>query len=246
MAAGGHGAPLVPWVDHALFAVAGRARALQNIGGIANVTRLPPRESSEEALAFDTGPGNALIDAIVSAATNGRHTYDVGGALAARGTIDEALLEQLLEHPFFGIAPPKSTGREQFGRPMVDRLIEVVRPEGDQDWLDLIATLTDLTARSISNAYERWIVPRGIEEIIVTGGGALNPTLMSSIRALLAPIPVEDSAVLGIEAGDKEALAFAVLAWAHLRGIPANVPAATGAIGPRVLGSYTPGALPKT
>jgi anhydro-N-acetylmuramic acid kinase len=242
VAAGGQGAPLVPWVDRVLFAVPERGRALQNIGGIGNVTRVPPKGSAEPVFAFDTGPGNALMDAAVEIATGGRLSYDRGGALAARGTVDEALLADLLRHPYFAAEPPKSTGREEFGRPFVERLVEVLRPEGDRDWLDLVATLTELTARTIADAYRRWVIPLGVDEVVVTGGGARNPTLVARIAALLDPLPVRDGSVLGVDPDAKEAVAFALLAWAHLRGIPANVPEATGAAGPRVLGSFTPGA----
>jgi anhydro-N-acetylmuramic acid kinase len=242
MAAGGHGAPLVPWVDRLLFSTPGRARALQNIGGIGNVTRVPPKGSAEPAFAFDTGPGNALMDAAVELATDRRLSFDRDGLLAARGEVDAELLAELLRHPYFAAEPPKSTGREEFGRPFVARLVEAVQPEGDRDWLDLVATLTELTARTIADAYGRWVVPRGVDEVVITGGGARNPTLVGRIRALLAPLPVVDGAALGIDPDAKEAVAFALLAWAHLRGIPANVPAATGAAGPRVLGSLTPGA----
>jgi anhydro-N-acetylmuramic acid kinase len=242
VAASGQGAPLVPWVDRALFSLPGRARALQNIGGIANVTWVPPRESGEPVLAFDTGPGNALIDAVVELATGGRMTFDRDGRLAEQGTVDDALLGELLAHPFFNLPPPRSTGRESFGRPLVQRLVEAVRPEGDQDWLDLVATLTELTARSIADSYRRWVLPRGVSEVVVTGGGALNPTLMRRVRHLLEPLPVRDGGALGVDPEAKEALAFAVLAWAHVHGIAANEPAATGAAGPRILGSYTPGA----
>jgi anhydro-N-acetylmuramic acid kinase len=245
VAAGGQGAPLVPWVDQTLFALPDRARALQNIGGIGNVTWLPPRNSGRAAVAFDTGPGNALIDAAVTLATGGRLSFDVDGAFAARGQVDGRLLDDLLRHPFFALEPPRSTGRELFGRPFVERLAQAVRPEGDQDWLDIVATLTELTARSISGAYERWLVPRGIDEIVVTGGGARNPTLVGRLQALLEPTPVLTSEALGIGPNEKEALAFAVLAWAHVHGVPGNLPAATGAAGPRVLGSYTPGVAAK-
>jgi anhydro-N-acetylmuramic acid kinase len=241
MAAGGQGAPLVPWVDQTLFALPDRPRALQNLGGIGNVTWVPPRGSGESAFAFDTGPANSLIDAAVELASGGRVTFDRGGRLAAQGEVDHALLEELLAHPYFAELPPKSTGREVFGRPFVQRLAEAVEPEGDRDWLDLIATLTELTARTVADAYTRWIVPRGIAEVVVSGGGALNPTLMARLEALLAPLPVRGGEVLGIDPEYKEALAFAALAWAHLHRIPANVPAATGAAGPRVLGSLTPG-----
>lgn len=242
VAAGGHGAPLVPWVDGLLFADATRARALQNLGGIGNVSYVPPRGSDTGVFAFDTGPGNALIDGAVEIATGGRHRFDLDGRLAARGTVDEALLGELLAHPFFGREPPKSTGREEFGRPFVQRLVQTTLPEGDQDWLDLVATLTELTARTVAEAQRRWLLPLDVSEVVLTGGGARNPILVRRIRELLDPLPVVDGAALGVDVDAKEALAFAVLCWAHLCGIPANVPAATGATGPRVLGSFTPGA----
>lgn len=242
VAAGGQGAPLVPWVDQLLFALPDRARALQNLGGIGNVTRVPPKGSGEPVFAFDTGPANSLIDAAVEIATAGRHRYDRDGRLAARGTVDPALLLDLLRHPYFAAEPPKSTGREEFGRPFVERLVEATRPEGDQDWMDLVATLTEFTARTVADAYRRWVIPMGIAEVMLTGGGARNPTLARRIRELLAPLPVTEGGGLGVDADAKEAVAFALLAWAHLKGIPANVPSATGAAGPRVLGSLTPGA----
>jgi anhydro-N-acetylmuramic acid kinase len=246
VAAGGQGAPLVPWVDQLLFSLPDAARALQNIGGIGNVSWVPPRGSTENVLAFDTGPGNALMDAAVESATGGRLTFDVGGRLSAQGVVDQQLLEELLQHPYFGQEPPKSTGREIFGRPFVKRLSDAIRPEGDQDWMDLVATLTELTARSIAEAYERWVIPKGVREAVITGGGAMNPTLVRRITELVAPLAVRDASVLGVDPEAKEALAFAALAWAHLHGIPANVPSATGAAGPRVLGSYTPGAANST
>jgi anhydro-N-acetylmuramic acid kinase len=242
VAAGGQGAPLVPWTDQILFSLPDRTRALQNLGGIGNVTRVPPRGSTEPVWAFDTGPANALIDAAVEIATGGRHRYDRDGRLAARGRVDAALLEELLGHPYFAAAPPKSTGREEFGRPFVERLVELLEPEGDQDWMDLIATLTELTARTVADAYHRWVLPRGVDEVVLTGGGSRNPVLAGRIRALLDPVPVLDGDALDVDPDAKEAVAFAVLAWAHLRGIPANLPSATGAAGPRVLGSLTPGA----
>jgi anhydro-N-acetylmuramic acid kinase len=245
VAAGGQGAPLVPWVDAVLFATPDRARALQNLGGIGNVTRVPPRGSGEPVWAFDTGPANSPIDAVVEIATAGRHRFDRDGRLAGRGRVDGPLLAELLRHPYFSEAPPKSTGREAFGRPFVERLVEAVAPEGDQEWMDLIATLTELAARSVADAYRRWVIPHGVDEVVLTGGGARNPVLAGRIRALLDPLPVVDGTTLGIDPDFKEAVAFAVLGWAHLRGIPANLPTATGAAGPRVLGSLTPGAFPR-
>jgi anhydro-N-acetylmuramic acid kinase len=228
-------------VDRLLFSLPDRARALQNIGGIGNVTWVPPRGSAEASLAFDTGPGNALMDTAVEIATGGRMNFDRDGKLGAQGEVDETLLADLLRHPYFAAEPPKSTGREEFGRPFVERLVAATAPEGDRDWLDLVATLTELTARSIADAYRRWIIPRGVEQVVLTGGGARNPTLVRRIRSLLDPLEVVGGEVLGLDPECKEAVAFAVLAWAHLRGIPANVPTATGAAGPRVLGSFTPG-----
>lgn len=246
MAAGGEGAPLVPWADRLLFSAAGRRRALQNIGGMANVTWLPPRGSPDPILAFDTGPGVALMDAAVHLATDGRETYDRGGAWAAAGTVREDLLAELLAEPFFARTPPKSTGRETFGRPLVEKLAARIGASSRSDWADLIATLTALTARSIGDAYRRWVLPRGVDEVILTGGGARNPALFERIRAELAPVPVLPGEVLGIDPDAKEAIAFAALAWAHVRRVPGNIPEATGAAGPRVLGSYTPGSLDRS
>jgi anhydro-N-acetylmuramic acid kinase len=243
VAANGEGAPLVPWVDRLLFAHATRRRVLQNIGGMANLTWLPPRGSAAAALAFDTGPGNALMDAAIELATVGQHTYDREGTFADAGSIDEELLVELLAHPFFGREPPKSTGREVFGRPFVEALVDRVRPEGSEAWASMVCTLTELTARSITDALERWVLPKGVDEVIITGGGALNPSLVRRIRSRLTVPVIADRAALGIEPAAKEAVAFAVLAWAHLLNVPGNVPEATGAAGPRVLGSLTPGRM---
>jgi anhydro-N-acetylmuramic acid kinase len=243
VAAGGHGAPLVPWPDRLLFSVRGKGRALQNLGGIGNVTWLPPRESDAPLLAFDTGPGNVLLDLAAERATSGRLRCDMDGALAGRGRVDEALLARLLSDPFFALEPPRSTGRELFGPDLVDGLARErgLEAGSERGWPDLLATLTRLTARSIGQAYRRWVVPRGVDEVVLTGGGALNPTLAQAIAEELAPLPVRGGEALGMDPGAREAAAFAVLAWAHLVGVPANAPSATGARGPRILGSHTPG-----
>jgi anhydro-N-acetylmuramic acid kinase len=244
VAAGGHGAPLVPWPDRLLFSLPGKGRALQNIGGIGNVTWIPPRESNEPLLAFDTGPGNVLMDLAADAATDGAQRCDLDGALAARGRVDEVLLKRLSSHPFYDLTPPRSTGRELFGPAIVRELAEergLVRGRAEEGWPDLLATLTRLTAWSIGDAYRRWVVPRGVEEVVVAGGGARNPSLVKAIAEEVAPLPVRGEDALGLNTDAKEAAAFAVLAWAHLMGVPANAPEATGAEGPRVLGSYTPG-----
>jgi anhydro-N-acetylmuramic acid kinase len=240
MAAGGEGAPLVPWVDRLLFA-GPAVRVLQNIGGMANLTRVPPRGSDEPIIAFDTGPGNALIDTAVELATEGELVYDVEGAWARRGTVDTGLLAELLDDPYFRRPPPKSTGRETFGRAYVQSLVERRRPADPSGWADLIATLTALTARSIADAIRRWADPGEGAELVVTGGGAQNPFLLDRLGADLAPLPVHTGEVLGIDPAAKEAIAFAVLAWAHVDRRPANVPEVTGASGARLLGSFTPG-----
>jgi anhydro-N-acetylmuramic acid kinase len=240
VAAGGQGAPLVPWADRVLFAATDRARVLVNIGGMANLTRVGPRGSDDPVLAFDTGPGNVLIDAAVELATGGAATFDRDGARAVAGTVRSDLLDALVEHPFFAQPPPKSTGREQFGRPFVQNLVQRLAPATDQEWADLIATLTALTARSIADAIRRWVLPRGADEVIVTGGGASNPTLMRWLADAIAPLPVQPGSAVGIDPDAKEAIAFAALAWAHVMKLPGNVPEATGSSGPRVLGSFTP------
>ncbi|HUH14058.1 MAG TPA: anhydro-N-acetylmuramic acid kinase [Longimicrobiales bacterium] len=241
-AAGGEGAPLVPWVDRLLFSHPERRRVLQNIGGMANLTRVPRRGEDAPLLAFDTGPGIALVDAAVELATGGERVFDEDGRWAARGQVDEALLEELLAHPFLHRAPPKSTGRETFGRPMVARLAERFTGGGEPRWKDLVATLTELTARSIADAVRRWVLPEGADELIVTGGGARNPELVRRIATALDPLPVRTADALGLDPEAKEAVAFAVLGWAFVRERAGNVPEATGARGPRVLGSFTPGA----
>ena len=242
VAAGGEGAPLVPWVDRSLFALPGRSRVLLNIGGIANLTRVPPRGSPERLLAFDTGPGNALIDAAVELATGGTESFDRDGERASRGAIDGVLLERLLDDDYLHRPPPRSTGRERYGRPLVERIVAELKPAHDRSWMSIVATLTAFTAESIARALREHVLPLGVDELVVTGGGARNPSLMRMLRERLPGLEMVDAEQLGVDPDAKEALAFAVLAWAHARGIEANDPAATGARGGRVLGSLTPGA----
>ncbi|HIE53289.1 MAG TPA: anhydro-N-acetylmuramic acid kinase [Armatimonadetes bacterium] len=241
LAAGGQGAPLVPYVDWLLFRDPGKSRAVQNIGGIANVTYLPAGGGLEEVLAFDTGPGNMLIDGLVRALTQGQETCDWNGRQAARGRVEPGLLRELLAHPFFAQVPPKSTGREAFGEPMVTQMLAEGRRRGLKAD-DLIATATALTVETIAQSYERFLLPRGpVEEVILSGGGAANPTLRRMLKARLGPIPVRLSDEFGLPSETKEALVFAVLAWETLRGRPSNVPSATGAKRPVVLGKIVPG-----
>ena len=243
VAAGGHGAPMVTWPDWLLYSAQDRRRAVHNMGGISNVTWLPPSGSDEPLLAFDTGPGMGLVDEATRRATQGDLPYDVDGELARKGRVDQALLARLLDDDYFRAGPPKTTGRERYGRDYVDRLAEGLRPGSDEPaWRDLIATLTTLTARTLGEAYRTWVLPKGLDEVFLMGGGSRNPVLVEAIRAELAPLPVMDGGELGVDPDAREALAFAVLTWAHLHGVACNAPDATGARGPRVLGSLTPGA----
>jgi len=242
MAAGGHGAPLVPWADWALLRRPGTGLALQNLGGMGNVTFLPSDGRLEGVRGFDTGPGVALLDAVARLASEGRHRWDEDGERAARGRVRQDLLDELLSDPFFDEHPPRSTGRERFGDERVAWIVEKESPETEGDWDDILATLALLTARSVADSYRRFLPKGGVHEVLLTGGGARNPTLVRLLAAELAPLPVlTGGRALGIDPDAREAAAFALLAWAHVRGIPANVPGVTGAEGPRILGSLTPG-----
>lgn len=256
LAAGGHGAPLVPFGDLHLLAHPDEARILLNVGGMANLTWVPPRGSRDLPVAFDTGPGNALLDLAAEAATGGRMRCDLDGRLAAGGRVDRALLDTLAGDPWLDRAPPRSTGRERFGPGLVAELIERRGrtaagggTEGEAAWPDLLATLTAFTALTVADAVARWVLPRRVDRVVVTGGGAHNPALLGAVRRALVEAgvqaPVETGAeVLGLDPDAREAAAFALLAWAHLRGVPGNVPVCTGAAGPRVLGSRTPAGPP--
>ncbi|HOD84410.1 MAG: Anhydro-N-acetylmuramic acid kinase [Planctomycetes bacterium ADurb.Bin126] len=245
VAAGGQGAPLVPYADVVLYRHATKARAIQNIGGIANVTYLPPNGPPyggttsaalrvEGVLAFDTGPGNMVIDRLVSSLTGGRRTYDRDGRLARRGRVHAALLGELMRHPYFRRRPPKTTGREEFGAVYADRLRKRGLKLGLAD-ADLVATATALTARSIADAYRRFL-PAPVDEVILCGGGARNPTLAGMLAGQLAPAAVMTTDDLGLSADAKEAVSFAILARETLRGRANNVPSATGARRAVILG----------
>jgi anhydro-N-acetylmuramic acid kinase len=241
VAAGGEGAPLVPLVDHLLFRAPGVIRAIQNIGGIANVTLVGA--GLDQVVAFDTGPGNMALDAVARAASRGIDSYDVEGRRAARGRIDAALLTELHRQPFLAQPPPKSTGRETFGRPFVYPLLDrfsarAPSAPGLSPLDDLLATLTRFTAETIARAYREHL-PSPPHEIYLCGGGAANPTLRAHLEELCAPVPVRDTEALGIPAKAKEAVAFAVLANETLFGHAGNVPRATGARGGRVLGKIS-------
>jgi anhydro-N-acetylmuramic acid kinase len=242
VAAGGEGAPLVPAAHAWLFRHPRRGRAIQNLGGIGNVTYLPPGAGLEGVMAFDTGPGNMVIDAVVRRLTRGRRWFDRDGRSAARGRVDAALLAEWRRHPYFRRRPPKSTGRELFGTAYVEALLgDATRRGVSGD--DLLATVTALTAASCADAYRRFLSKRGpLDEVWVCGGGSANRTLLAMLRAELPRIDVRTSDALGMPSRAVEAVAFALLAAATALGIPGNVPAATGAARPLVLGSVAPGA----
>ncbi|MEW5768404.1 MAG: anhydro-N-acetylmuramic acid kinase [bacterium] len=237
MAAGGQGAPLVPYADYLLFCHPTKTRAVQNIGGIANVTFLTAAAEVEDVIAFDTGPGNMVIDRLVNSFTKGQRQCDEDGRMAGAGRVDESWLDELISHcPYLNQAPPKSTGREVFGDDFSERLIQ----EGKQRRLsppDIVATATALTARSIAEAYARFLSPKSrIQEVILSGGGARNTTLVSMLKDYLEPISILTSDDFGIPIGAKEAVAFAILAHETSLGRPGNIPSATGAKKRVVLG----------
>ncbi len=241
MAAGGKGAPLVPYLDYMLMRHRGRGRVAVNIGGIANLTAIPPNTSTERVIAFDTGPGNMVVDQLISRITQGRQSFDRDGAMAATGVIDVKLLAKLLRDKYFRAKPPKSAGREQYGAEFVTKLLDT-----ELSSEDLLATATALTAESIALAVRNFVLPEmRVDEVFVSGGGAHNPTLMAMLRKAVDPIPVMESTEVGLDVDAKEAIAFAVMAYetAHLR--PSNVPAATGAKRSVVLGKMTPNGGPR-
>ncbi|MFB6194567.1 MAG: anhydro-N-acetylmuramic acid kinase [Haloplanus sp.] len=236
VAAGGHGAPLAPFLDAVAFADDEKFRAVQNIGGIGNCTLLPPSPGRDDVVAFDTGPGNMVVDAVVELLTDGEQTYDVDGETAAAGGVDEGLVAQFLDDPYFREAPPKSTGRERFGHDYARRFVAAGRERGLAD-ADLVASATALTAQSIADAYESFS-PTYPDEVYVSGGGASNPTMLAMLEDRL-DCPVFRSREAGIGADRKEAVLFALLGVARLDGVPGNVPTATGADRPVTLGKVS-------
>lgn len=238
VAVGGQGAPLTGYADWLLLRHDTQWRAVQNIGGMGNVTFLPPLKDENSApLAFDTGPGNALIDCAVSQLTGAR--YDQNGTLARQGIIDETWLAELLDHPYYRRQPPKTTGRELFGETMAQTLIAQAQSRG-LSTADTIATLTMLTAQTIADAYQRFS-PARIGEIILGGGGRHNPVLVGMLHDL-TNLPVRTHEDIGMDSDSKEALVFALLAYETWHNRPGIHPALTGASHPVVLGQITPGA----
>ncbi len=237
-AAGGQGAPLVPYVDHLLLASPAETRVALNLGGIANLTVIPAGGAASDLIAFDSGPANLPIDTYVELRTAGRERYDPAGAYAAEGTADAALLATLLDDPYLRTAPPKSTGRERYGQPFIAR----VRAHLDALALaDALATLTAFTVRTVADAV-RGAAPRAAR-VIVSGGGAHNRTLLNGLAAALPGVAVMRSDAFGIDPDAKEAIAFAILGRETLRERPAGLPRVTGARGTRLLGAIAPAGL---
>ena len=234
VAAGGQGAPLVPFADWLLLRSETVNRAVQNFGGIANVTYLPAGGGLEQVVAFDTGPGNMVIDRAISLLTEGGEIIDTDGRTARRGIADKGLLMQLMNHPYFSIAPPKSAGAQNFGNEFTDRVVNDAVDRNMRE-ADILATLTEMTAESVAHAYASYL-PGDVDEVIVCGGGTRNLTLMTMLRKKLRNAVVRDISEFDIESKAKEALSFAVLALASLDGVPNNVPQATGAADAVVLG----------
>jgi anhydro-N-acetylmuramic acid kinase len=237
VAAGGQGAPLVSVADAMLFASGTDWRGLQNLGGIGNITVVPPHGEIEGVRAFDTGPGVAVIDGVTHA-LRPELSYDVDGKLASAGRPNLAIVRELLAAPYFASPPPKSTGRELFNTDYFTKLIARCRADDASDE-DIIATAVQLTAASVGDAYSRFI-PEPVSEVLVSGGGAKNPALFGAIAKAAAPIRVRHFDEVYFDGEAKEAVAFALLGYLYVTKRPGNVPTATGARGQRILGKLTP------
>jgi len=238
MAAGGQGAPLTPYVHYVLLRDRKRSRLVVNLGGIGNVTYLPAGKGLEAVVAFDTGPGNMVMDGLVQRLTKGKEAMDRNGRLAAKGKVAVGLLAKLLAHPYLKQKPPKSTGREEFGEVFVEQVLAAqkahrLKPE------DLLATCSLLTAITLGSA-RRWL-GGPVDEVIVGGGGVRNRALMSNAASVFAPVPIRTFETAGWDSKAFEAVAFAVLAYQTIHGECANVPSVTGATHPVVLGITVPG-----
>ncbi|MBD3306968.1 anhydro-N-acetylmuramic acid kinase [candidate division KSB3 bacterium] len=249
MAAGGEGAPLAPYGHYLLFHHPEKTRIVTNIGGISNLTYLPAGGTPAQVIAFDTGPGNMLIDQIITRMTDGALAFDTDGQHAAQGTCREDLLAWMMQHPYLERRPPKSTGREEFGDAHVRQLCQQADHLGVSE-RDLLRTATDFTAASIVSSYQAFLPifqhqaePRveGVE-VLVCGGGVKNTTLMRALQQRLAPIPIVAVEAVGLSSDALEAIVFALLARETYLGRPANLPAVTGATHPVLLGKIVPGA----
>ena len=244
VAAGGEGAPLVPYVDHLLYTDERKNRVLQNIGGIGNYSYLPADGELEDVLGSDTGPGNMLIDNAVNILSDGKLSYDKDGEIAKKGDLSKELLDFMMEHSFIAKSAPKSTGRKDFGKEYAEEIVNRAKKINLSDE-DIVATITAYTAYSIIDAYNRFI-PDKIDQIIIGGGGSYNPQLLSMIETYAKKYLSDDIEVLtqeemGYSSEAKEAIAFAVLAYETMKGKSNNIPQATGAKKAVILGDIVPG-----
>lgn len=236
LAAGGQGSPLVSYVDFLLFRNRSRGRLVMSIGGVASLTAIPANGPADRVLGFDTGPGTMVIDGLVSHMTGGREAFDHGGRYGRKGKVSHELLARLLDHPFLLMPPPKSCGREEFGRPFLENIL---KENATLPPTDLIATATRFTAESIAFACRRYVMPHNVyEEAIVSGGGARNEYLMEQLRAAIPELSIKESDEYGLPAAAKEAVAFALLANEAIHGAANNLPSVTGASRPVVLGTF--------
>jgi anhydro-N-acetylmuramic acid kinase len=233
IAAGGKGAPLVPFVDYLLYKDRKFGRVSLNIGGIANITAIPPNGAAEDVIAFDTGPGNMVVDQLVFAHTRGRQKYDRGGRLARAGKVDAVLIDRLLRRGFYKESPPKTVGREQYGRQFVDELRET-----GLSMIDLIATATAFTPATIAAGIQRF-VRFPVDEVVVSGGGSHNEQMMAYLKAFLSKSNIRSSSEFGVDVDAKEAIAFAIMAYETWNRRPSNLPSATGAKRPVILGKVS-------
>ena len=231
----------VPLLDYVLFADGKRGRVLQNIGGIANLTVIPAGARPDQVFAFDTGPGNMIVDAIVEVMTRGRHRYDRDARIALRGKTIPPVLNRLLGDAYLRKPPPKTAGREQFGRAYAEKVLAWGKRHRATTE-ELVRTATVFTSLSIADALRRFVLPRArVDELIVAGGGARNPLLMAQLAAALPEIEIVPASEFGIPAEAKEAFAFAVLAYEAYHGRANNLPSATGARHPAVMGKLVRG-----
>ncbi len=240
MASGGEGAPLTPYLDYILFSSMESNRIIQNIGGIANLTYLPRDPDLDDVIAFDTGPGNMVLDALISYYTKGKSQYDEDGKTALKGKTDHELLERLLDEPYFRLEPPKTTGRELFGESYAMKIVEQAS-ELDLTPEDVVATATSLTVESIVKEYEK-LLGQGLEidEVFVSGGGYHNKAMITQLGKRITPIILESHEKLGLPGDAKEAVLFAVLANEFVNNSPSNMPRVTGARKRVVLGCFHP------
>ena len=236
IAAGGQGAPLVPFVDYVLYRDEARGRVALNIGGIANVTVIPAGAGPDEVLAFDTGPGNMVVDALVESMTRGRRGFDRDARIALGGRTIAALLQRMMREPYLSRKPPKTCGREQFGRTYAEKVLAWGKKHRAKP-ADLVRTVTLFTSLSIAGALKKFALPRArIDELIIAGGGAKNPLMVGQLTAALEGIEIIPANQFGVPAEAKEAFAFAVLAYEAYHMRPNNLPSATGARKPVVMG----------